>query len=802
MKIESLYINGFGLFNNVDIKDLSPGLNLFYGTNESGKSSLHAFLRTILFGFPDGRTKENIYPPLYGGNHGGNISLTQDDGSKITIERYTGPRGGRAEIFNADGSRSGKESLSRILPVSDPSLFNNIYAFSLTELQNFETLNSDAVNDALFSAGAGVNPESLKDLKTLLQKKEDELFKPKGKKGKINRILHRLKEISREKKKLSFSPDEYDRLIREIKSLEGEITAEEKEKVNLTVRLKKLEQYSSLYPLLVDLDILKQKLEKTEPVHTFPVDGVSRYKSLKARLIELSGEYHEKKRRLAEAGKGKKELPTIHVKDEQDIRMYKASLRRLKSLYNEYQLLEKELMFINERISELHSGKQEHEEKSGTRRFIMPLWPAVITFAAAIPLIWLIYSGGFNPVNTAGALFFILSGVVMLAARRHRLVSHEKRAEENNEALLKLEKKITEQEEKKEGVDERLSGINSDISVHKKKLFIETEITAEALETKEDEVLLQETIFYKKKEYDKILSRISSVKAEIKSLFNKAGAADEEAFLLRGKIYEERELLLKEIETLNSSIRRLIGASENADQLVKEISRLDMNRLAGEKASIEESLKNKELILNARKREQAGLEEKARAMVKDDQLSRLRAEEKDLKEELEARSIEWITTRFAKGLYSRAIAGFEKERQPGIISEAERLLSSMTLGRYPGIAAPLGENRIELIDKNMNRKSINQLSRGTAEQLYLALRFGFIIEFTKHAGSMPVIMDEILVNFDRERSIEAIRGILELSKSQQILYFTCHPNIVELFTQLDSEISVKELSDGRITDIP
>ena len=799
MKIKNAYINGFGHFNDIDIKDLSPGLNLFYGRNESGKSSLLAFFRSILFGFPDGRTKENAYLPLSGGNHGGNITLMLDTNEQCTIERYPGPGGGRVQVFGSDGTKSGKESLTRILPVIDSDLFNNIYAFSLSELQNFETLNNDAVNDALFSAGAGLNPQSLKDLKTLLNKREDELFKPKGTKGEINRILSRIKEINREKKELRFNLDEYDRLTNEIKRLDKEIGLAEKEKIDLTVRLKKLEQLSSIFPLWVDVNILKQKLDKTEPVNAFPVEGISRYKSLKARLVELNGEYHEKKKNLAEIETSQKERSPILIRDESDIREYKSSLRRLKNLYNEYKLLEKELLFVNERITELQTEKKEYEKRSDTHGFLLPLWPVILSFAAVIPLLWLIYSGSFNPLNTAGTVFFLLSGAVMLGVRRHLLVSGAKRIEEYNAFVLKSDKKITEQEEKAENLTEKLSGIQKDISVHKKKLSFETEITGESLETKEDELLLQETVFYKQKDYEKILSRISSIKTEINSLFNKAGAEDEEVFLLRGKTFEERQHLLKDIETLNDSIKRFAGTSQSRDEIIKTISRLDMNRLAGEKIRIEESLKNNEFILDTGKKEQAGLEERVRAMVRDDQLSRLRAEEENLKEQLETRSKEWITARFAKGLFSRAMARFEKERQPEVISEAEKILNSMTLGRYPHIIAPLGENRIELADKNNNRKSIEQLSRGTAEQLYLALRFGFIIEFTKRAGSMPIIMDEILVNFDRERSIEAIRGILELSMSRQIFYFTCHPSIVELFTQLDGSISLMELTEGKIT---
>ena len=68
------------------------------------------------------------------------------------------------------------------------------------------------------------------------------------------------------------------------------------------------------------------------------------------------------------------------------------------------------------------------------------------------------------------------------------------------------------------------------------------------------------------------------------------------------------------------------------------------------------------------------------------------------------------------------------------------------------------------------------LSRGTSEQLYLALRFGLVEHFVETSGEpLPIVMDDILVNFDDERATRAARSIEELSKTCQIIYFTCHP---------------------------
>ena len=40
MKFEEIYIDGFGIFHNYQIKNLTPGLTIFIGPNEAGKSTI------------------------------------------------------------------------------------------------------------------------------------------------------------------------------------------------------------------------------------------------------------------------------------------------------------------------------------------------------------------------------------------------------------------------------------------------------------------------------------------------------------------------------------------------------------------------------------------------------------------------------------------------------------------------------------------------------------------------------------------------------------------------------------------
>ena len=189
MRLASLYINGFGKFHDLKIEGLSSGITLFLGMNESGKSTLLGFLRGLLFGFPDGRSNENLYPPFAGGQHGGNLTLVTDSEELHVVERYSGPRGGKVDVLKPDQTHAGKEFLSRLLGISSRQLFKNIYAFSLSELQTFETLNTESINDTLYSASAGIDSAGLAELRTELAENQWHSLSSHGRLKRKERIV-------------------------------------------------------------------------------------------------------------------------------------------------------------------------------------------------------------------------------------------------------------------------------------------------------------------------------------------------------------------------------------------------------------------------------------------------------------------------------------------------------------------------------------------------------------------------------------------------------------------------------------
>ncbi len=89
MIIESIHINSFGKLHDLDMA-FDPHLNLIEGANESGKSTLAAFLRFMLYGFSRDHTDEvpeDIRRIPWNGNTAGGSMLLSAKGKHYRVDR-------------------------------------------------------------------------------------------------------------------------------------------------------------------------------------------------------------------------------------------------------------------------------------------------------------------------------------------------------------------------------------------------------------------------------------------------------------------------------------------------------------------------------------------------------------------------------------------------------------------------------------------------------------------------------------------------------------------------------------------
>jgi uncharacterized protein YhaN len=178
-------------------------------------------------------------------------------------------------------------------------------------------------------------------------------------------------------------------------------------------------------------------------------------------------------------------------------------------------------------------------------------------------------------------------------------------------------------------------------------------------------------------------------------------------------------------------------------------------------------------------------------------LSELRLEEETVGEQIAQGVAEYAVLAVASKLLSLAQERYERDRQPEVVKRAEAAFAGMTNGRYTRLAVPLGKDAIEVFDTQSAATSPGRLSRGTAEQLYLALRLGLIEQLGEAGAGLPVLMDDILVDFSPDRLEPAARAIADLALRRQVVFLTCHPATADLLCRIQPQAVRIELEGPR-----
>jgi uncharacterized protein YhaN len=166
VKIKDVQIDGFGVWSGLHVDSMPEVMTVFYGPNEAGKTTLMQFLRTMFYGFTAER-RQRYMPPIHGGRPGGAMRVTGPGGGYEIQRRATMNESGVAgtlAVTGADGLTQGQHRLSMLLGQVDESIFTNVFAIGLRELQELSTLDDTAAADELYKLSSGLDRVSLVDV--------------------------------------------------------------------------------------------------------------------------------------------------------------------------------------------------------------------------------------------------------------------------------------------------------------------------------------------------------------------------------------------------------------------------------------------------------------------------------------------------------------------------------------------------------------------------------------------------------------------------------------------------------------
>ena len=260
---------------------------------------------------------------------------------------------------------------------------------------------------------------------------------------------------------------------------------------------------------------------------------------------------------------------------------------------------------------------------------------------------------------------------------------------------------------------------------------------------------------------------------------------------------EERRQIEHEIRRIETALReagdghsieslRTEAASIEPDQLQVELNRLgteagqvveDISRLGARHGQLKaafDALNGSDTAARAAARQQ----EAAAGMAE--------AAERYLRLKTAARLLQWSMERF------------RQTRQGPMLARASEIFQALTLGSFSRLLVDADSHdspRLVSIRTDGNKRvEVPGLSEGTRDQLYLALRLAALDQQASQGSRMPLIADDLFINFDDRRTEAGLQVLGEVSRRMQVILLTHHDHLVPLARQvLGDGLNVIEL---------
>ncbi len=281
-------------------------------------------------------------------------------------------------------------------------------------------------------------------------------------------------------------------------------------------------------------------------------------------------------------------------------------------------------------------------------------------------------------------------------------------------------------------------------------------------------------------ELESLNQRYKQHDAERARLFTLTNTNAEAEYLEVVSQAEKAVRLDGEIEQLTRDVD-LIRAGESRDEFEQSLATGDLIVLQGQERDLKEELKKADSARTTADGEEALSREALNQLDGSGEVAILTEELSRKRSQLAAEVDRYMPLIYARHLLNAAVSRFEKENQPEMIALVSRLLSQMTGGKYVEFDRSGGGKQDILVRRfDGVEKTSEQLSTGTREQLYLAIRLAYVLQYCQQNEPLPIIVDDVLVNFDDQRARQTLIALADISQSVQVLFFTCHSHLLEI----------------------
>lgn len=726
--LQYLRIERFGRFTDHTVGPFGPHLNIVLGGNEAGKTTLASFVGGVLFGWEDARGNRNTYKPV-GADRAGSLFFAVPEAleeKSSTADADLAARGDGTgappETFvlfrerNADGLQGDVELAADI----DRDTFRTMFSLNSDELRGLR--NTTDTTAKLLTAGAGTGSSPAHALAHVNERLAAFTSRAASAEQSIPRLAALKNELRHAQQEASDQADQWRAQDRELHELEPEREAMA-QRVDESNRL--IENLTAAKSALEALSAEQEKLQKEiDTARAAEADARNHARNRQARvprpLAQITAAEDRALRDRLDA-LGAREARQAH-----SVEVARANYASSMAVYEA--LLE---------TDNAASDRRRARSKRSMQTAFLVVVPTVL-FLLGVPLFIMGRDRGSLSYMAIGAALSVfagllaLGGFVTLFRPDKEGTARKQRFDDAHWVMVQDKKKL-----------EACQGAEADLAREVEAELVEVGLGAAAGSLRQARMLLDEA-------------------QEVRT----AVALDDQRQQAAAARAVRAEQRLREIAAEKAVLLERVGLEVDSDLAAIDE---ELEHRARQRTGLLETFES----MNRRSGELASALAQARC---EQDYDRCKLETQQVSTRLDEAKTDFARLLLAKRMLEAAIATWESKRQPEVYAKASRLLALMTEGRWTEVALT-AEGTLEVVDAVKCRRAPVHLSLGTCQQLYLALRIALLTSADNVGRAIPILADDILVNFDERRRAGAARALVELAETRQVILFTCHEDV-------------------------
>lgn len=729
MRIKAITFQPYGCFTEKTVK-FNETLNVVYGPNEAGKTTLFNGLKTVLYGFTPATREKNPYVS-WDTEQAKLSAMILSNGELFSIERrlMSAPKCFVKNEVTQQVQTLRNEPFKATHPVSE-ALYVSAFHLRAEDLENPSGTGWHEISQKLLHA---IEVPYLNPVSEVLQDLESERVKLKrdDRRG--------TPEIPVLEKKLYQLEREIRQCVDQEKRFQSKKTQLQEFKFNLSSTEKRLAEVKAKILRFTTLQEVYQWYERSGLLETqFDLESLTLLQ--KKEHLELQLEHLDA--RITDLQNLKA------ARNKNDIEVLKNQLNlQYESLFNE--------KLDRDRFSQIQSLELSQLWELVEREPFMKKWAIG---CAGIALI--IGGGSFiaaRVIDSYGAIFIVV-GLVCVAFALYGLVQHRR--------FNQWHRTVSKQLNNRMGWVNRFSD-NPSYFVSRMELlkFAAQQVYQSAAPSNSED---EKRMFY---EMDSVQEELEHVKGEIQRL----GEGDYHWGYTR---LEQMKSKHKDWLSAKEMFIRLHENHPLTESDLAFMSKHTLEILELEKMALEsEALSSQENI--------AIVQKEMESLQTTDQMFRLNEERDKVKALLSASIQRYDILRVSSALLRKSHRIYQETHQPDILKKASVYFDRLTLGKYHSILFEnVDESLCLFVEKEGEIIPFKEtFSKGTIQQLFLSLRLAFI-DVMDPDKKLPLVLDEAMNAWDAERIERGAALIQEIAKERQVFVLTCHQHLVKCFDEI------------------